>query len=383
MASLWKHPNSPYYTACFTDKTGKKRKRSTKETNAQKALKIAQKFEEASRKRRTFSQARQVLQELHQEVTGEEMASVSAREHIVSWLAEKKDETKPSTMSFYTNSMTKFLGFLGARADQEMELITRKDVLAFRKSVASAISSTSTNHHVKTLRMMFKAARREGLISENPAEFVEKVKAKGGYIRRPFTVEEIKKVLAAADDEWRSMILFGIYSGQRLGDVARLEWSNVDLGAGELRLVTGKTGKRMRVPLAPPLQKHLLEVAKGKKVEGPLHPRAMAVISKGHQSSGLSNHFADLLASVGLRKPVSHAKEKEKNGRAGAKEAAQLSFHSLRHTAVTLLKEAGIPAAVVMEMIGHDSEKMSEHYTHVGQEAMRKAAEAMPDVLAK
>lgn len=67
----------------------------------------------------------------------------------------------------------------------------------------------------------------------------------------------------------------------------------------------------------------------------------------------------------------------------GAKEAAQLSFHSLRHTAVTLLKEAGIPAAVVMEMIGHDSEKMSEHYTHVGQEAMRKAAEALPDVLAK
>lgn len=36
-----------------------------------------------------------------------------------------------------------------------------------------------------------------------------------------------------------------------------------------------------------------------------------------------------------------------------------------------------------MELIGHDSEKMSEHYTHVGQEAMRKAAEALPDLLAK
>lgn len=59
----------------------------------------------------------------------------------------------------------------------------------------------------------------------------------------------------------------------------------------------------------------------------------------------------------------------------------QLSFHSLRHTAVTLLKEAGIPAAVVMELIGHDSAQMSEHYTHVGQEAMRKAAEALPDLM--
>lgn len=36
-----------------------------------------------------------------------------------------------------------------------------------------------------------------------------------------------------------------------------------------------------------------------------------------------------------------------------------------------------IPSAVVMELIGYDSEEMSEHYTHVGQEAMRKAAEAL------
>lgn len=57
-----------------------------------------------------------------------------------------------------------------------------------------------------------------------------------------------------------------------------------------------------------------------------------------------------------------------------------VSFHGLRHTAVTLLKEVGIPAAVVMELIDHDSEQMSEHYTPVGSEALKKAAESMPDV---
>lgn len=45
-----------------------------------------------------------------------------------------------------------------------------------------------------------------------------------------------------------------------------------------------------------------------------------------------------------------------------------------------MLKEAGIPAAVVMEMIGHDSKQMSEHYTHVGTDALKKAAESLPDV---
>lgn len=38
---------------------------------------------------------------------------------------------------------------------------------------------------------------------------------------------------------------------------------------------------------------------------------------------------------------------------------AQQSFRS----AVTLFKEAGIPAALVMELIGHDNVQMSEHYT--------------------
>ena len=58
----------------------------------------------------------------------------------------------------------------------------------------------------------------------------------------------------------------------------------------------------------------------------------------------------------------------------------RVSLPRPRYTAVTLLNEAGIPVAVVMELIGHDSEQMSAHYTHVGHEALQKAANAMLDV---
>ena len=60
-----------------------------------------------------------------------------------------------------------------------------------------------------------------------------------------------------------------------------------------------------------------------------------------------------------------------------------LSFHALRHTAVTLLKEAGIPAATVMELVGHDSKEMSQHYTHVGRDSLTQAAEAFPVLMVK
>jgi len=44
-----------------------------------------------------------------------------------------------------------------------------------------------------------------------------------------FTLPELRSLLAVANDEWKSLILFGLYTGQRLGDLARLTWQNVDL----------------------------------------------------------------------------------------------------------------------------------------------------------
>lgn len=59
----------------------------------------------------------------------------------------------------------------------------------------------------------------------------------------------------------------------------------------------------------------------------------------------------------------------------------ELSFHCIRHTAVSLMKDAGIPEAAVMELVGHDSEQMSAHYTHVGREALERAAGALPELV--
>jgi hypothetical protein len=47
----------------------------------------------------------------------------------------------------------------------------------------------------------------------------------------------------------------------------------------------------------------------------------------------------------------------------------------LRHTATSLMKRQGILAAVVQDIIGHDSEAISAHYTHIDQAAKRGALE--------
>jgi integrase len=57
-----------------------------------------------------------------------------------------------------------------------------------------------------------------------------------------------------------------------------------------------------------------------------------------------------------------------------------LSFHSLRHTAVSLLKDAGVPDAVVMAPVGHESTAISHRYTYVGKEALSRAAARLPEI---
>jgi integrase len=107
--------------------------------------------------------------------------------------------------------------------------ITKQDVVAFRDALLRHVSAKTVKHDLKALKMLFKSTRRDSAITEDPTEFVETVrKERGIKIKRSFTLPELRSVLDFANDECRSMILFGLYTGQRLGDIAALRWNNLD-----------------------------------------------------------------------------------------------------------------------------------------------------------
>lgn len=57
----------------------------------------------------------------------------------------------------------------------------------------------------------------------------------------------------------------------------------------------------------------------------------------------------------------------------------ELSFHSFRHTAISMLKNIGAPQAVAMQIAGHESASISKIYTHLDEDAERRWIEALPD----
>jgi integrase len=199
--------------------------------------------------------------------------------------------------------------------------------------------------------------------------------------RRPFTISEVKRLLAAADEEWRSLILFGLYTGQRLGDLARLTWANVDLQEDEIRLSTSKTGRRQIIPLAPRLRQHIVSLPAGDDPLQPLHPRAFKSVTKSEKVGTLSRQFHELMAQVGLVASKKHRKTAESTARDGRRPISEISFHSLRHTATSLMKNAGISAPIVQDIIGHESAAISANYTHIDGASKRTALSTMPDVL--
>src|SRR4029077_18781085 len=141
---------------------------------------------------------------------------------------------------------------------------------------------------------------------------------------------------------------------------------------GELSLKARKTAKTLLLPIVSPLQMHLENLPSTDDLHGYLHTRAAKIFMRINRSASLSGMFCELLQRAGLR-------EIRPGKVAGIHRASHgLSFHSLRHTMVSLLKDAGVAQAVVQEMAGHASAKMSALYTHVGREALEKAAATFP-----
>ena len=375
MAFVWKTPDCKNWIARFTDNAGKRRNRSTGTPVRKMAEKIAAEFEKAAKLKRTARQTRSVISELHKEITGDEIRVTTMREFVAEWLESKQGVVAESTLTFYKGCTKKFLDWLGAKADLDIADVSPQQIVEFRAHEEALFEPKTVNHELKCLRMVFKAAKRDAFISEKPTEFVESVRDRRQKNKRAFTVEELRRVLASSSGEWKSMVFFGLYTGQRLGDVATLRWTSINLVRNEISLNTGKTGRYVVIPIPPALRRHIDTLQPPKSHDAPVHSIAFETVERQKKTGGLSNQFADILAAAGLR-----AKKAHRKSASGKVQREPLSFHSLRATATTMLHEAGIPASVAQALIGHDSSEIHQDYVRVGMDALRRAADALPDL---
>ena len=81
-----------------------------------------------------------------------------------------------------------------------------------------------------------------------------------------FTADEMRRLIAAADDRILPMIVIGGFAGLRHAEIARLEWQDIDLEEGFIEVIpvegTKSDQRRRIVPLKDNLKAFLLPLAK-------------------------------------------------------------------------------------------------------------------------
>lgn len=391
MASVHQVGKKGTWYAMWRDATGKLHQRSTglAGTKHRKAAQEwAEETERASRlapELRTVERFQRVITEMHRRWTGQSLTRATLRTHCAAWLEIRKGELADKSYPAYvaaTDSFTESMTALG-RGDVPLAEVSRQDLIRWRDERRKDVNGATVNKNLKILRTMFRQAKEDHLIPENPCDGVKavKVRANEKHQPAPFTEQQVRDVLAECDDEWLSMVIHGYYTGQRLSDLAVMKASDVDPVQQQVRFRTGKTGKLVLVEMTEEYLSWYLSRSVGDSPQAFLHPKCAATIVETNRSGTLSNRFSRILERAGLRDHRKHRKQKD--GRSKRRQREDYSFHGLRHSLVTDLAKNGVARSIVQDMVGHSSAAVNASYTHIDSATKRQAMSMLPDVTQK
>jgi integrase len=152
----------------------------------------------------------------------------------------------------------------------------------------------------------------------------------------------------------KPIFVVAIETGLRKMDLLNLEWGQVDLDGGFIRLLMKKTKKWAVVPISTLCREALKECP------------ARGVVSR----YVFVNADGSRIADITLRRAFLRTKRI-----AGI--TRRFRFHDLRHTAACTLASAGVSLQVIQKILGHTSSKMTERYVRVNDAAVAEATRAL------
>jgi integrase len=147
------------------------------------------------------------------------------------------------------------------------------------------LSAGTRNSMLLCVKVLFSFARERNYLPAErmtAAEQIKKVKVKTGDVS-VFTPKEMAKILHAAPPHLVPILAIGAFSGIRMAELNRLDWSAVDLERGhiELRASQAKTASRRIIPITDNLRAWIEPLPrKGQVVRTVLLHREVTALSR-------------------------------------------------------------------------------------------------------
>ncbi len=264
---------------------------------------------------------------------------------------ENERRLSPRTCDAYRRDLDQLIGFMQGKDIHELSSLTEQQV---RTLVAQrhrqGLSGRSLQRFLSSIRSLFRWLIREGMAKSNPAV---QVRAPRHPRKLPATldVDDVFRLLDIPGDtplaiRDKAMLELFYSSGLRLSELASLEWDQLDLTSGIVR-ITGKGNKTRLVPVGR---------------------FAIQALTKWRKTRG---NFADWLENSVF---VS------RSGKALSVRAIQLRLvhwarhqgidqrvypHLLRHSFASHILESSGDLRAVQELLGHADISTTQVYTHL------------------
>jgi integrase len=281
----------------------------------------------------------------------------------------------------------------------KLEKLTAQDVDSFLKSKlrdcskpkhphagdCKPLSPQSVTHIRAVLRAALGQAEKFDLIPRNAAVKSDAPRVPKYEATFLSPTQAMTLLATAKGDRLEALYACALTLGLRIGEALGLQWQNIDLDKRQLRVCTsvkqipGKglvvagtkrgKGRNVVIPesIVRQLRAHALRQQLEARIAGDLWVDSGLVFTT-HQGRPLSPTNVERA----MFKPLVR--------RAGLPD--RLRFHDLRHSAATLMLAEGVPARVVMEVLGHSGIAITmNRYTHVVPQLMDDAAKAMDRLL--
>jgi integrase/recombinase XerD len=267
------------------------------------------------------------------------------------WLLSKRYSN--STITTYTEALKTFLTFYNDKAVAE---INNDDVIRYNNEyiLNNNLSASYQNQIVNAIKLFFSTIR-ETKIEIDKIHRPKREKLLPNVLSK----EEVKLILNAHSNLKHKTMLSLIYAcGLRCGELLALKPVHIDSKRNIVILKHAKGKKDRIAPLSPKILEMLRDYYKIYKPVTYLFEGQIA--GSPYDSRSLQLVLKQALKKVQILKPV--------------------TLHWLRHSFATHLLESGTDLRYIQKLLGHNSSKTTEIYTHVSTKSIQQIKSPFDDL---
>ena len=258
------------------------------------------------------------------------------------WLLSKR--YSKSTIKTYCDALRVFFTY---HKHISIQRITMQHIIQFNNEyiIGRSLSISYQNQFVNALKLFY-------LIIQNTNVIIENIARPRREYRLPnvLSKEEVKLILNTHRNLKHRTMLCLLYScGLRSGELLNLQPIHIDSKRNIILIKQSKGKKDRIVPLSSKILEMLREYYRLYKPKTYLFEGQK--IGEKYDSRSLQLVLKQAVKKAGIQKPV--------------------TIHWLRHSYATHLLESGTDLRYIQELLGHNSSKTTEIYTHVSTKNMQ------------